>query len=171
MWNYFDDQEAKNKKIAGDKYNKKTIYFLNVKITIWRQIIERAKNPKMLDIFNEAFDEFLQAGWEYLGQDLIELQTKEAKEEYKMFKLLLSQIPDKTKKTRRGGKKHKKNKQAAEEEELDQLSSLRCIDCDDDVRTKTAFWSCQKCSLNTCCECCNNNNGYVLCSSCYEEEE
>jgi hypothetical protein len=99
-----------------NKYNKKTIYFLNVKITIWTQIIERAKNPNMLDIFNDAFNEFLQAGWEYLGQEQIELQSKEAKEEYKMFKLLLSQIPDKKKKTRRGGKKHKKNKQAAEEE-------------------------------------------------------
>jgi len=109
---FADDQEAKNKKIAGDKYNKKTIYFLNVKITIWTQIIERAKNPNMLDIFNDAFNEFLQAGWEYLGQEQIEFQSKEAKDEYKMFKLLLSQIPDKKKKTRRGGKKHKKNKQA-----------------------------------------------------------
>jgi hypothetical protein len=113
---FADDQEAQNNKIAMNKYNKKTIYFLNVKITIWTQIIERAKNPNMLDIFNDAFNEFLQAGWEYLGQEQIELQSKEAKEEYKMFKLLLSQIPDKKKKTRRGGKKHKKNKQAAEEE-------------------------------------------------------
>jgi len=107
-----DNPEQKALMDIQDKYYKKVAYLLDIKITIWTQIIERAKNPNMLDIFNEAFDEFLQTGWEYMGQENIEEETKDAKDEYKMFKLLLSQIPDKKKKTRRGGKKHKKNKQA-----------------------------------------------------------
>jgi len=107
-----DNPEQKALMDIQDKYYKKVAYLLDIKITIWTQIIERAKNPKMLDIFNEAFDEFLQASWSYMGQENIEEETKDAKDEYKMFKLLLSQIPDKKKKTRRGGKKHKKNKQA-----------------------------------------------------------
>lgn len=111
------NSQAKELQTRQMNYYDKCIAILDLKITIWTQIIEREKNPKMLDLFNETFNEFLQAGWEYLGQEDIEQQSKDALDEYKMFKLLLSQIPDKIKKTRRGGKKHKKkNKQAAEEE-------------------------------------------------------
>ena len=113
----FDSNNIKELQTRQNNYYEKCIAILDLKITIWTQIIERKKNPKMLDLFNETFNEFLQAGWEYLGQEDIELQSKEAIDEYKMFKLLLSQTPDIVKKTRRGGKKHKKkNKQAAEEE-------------------------------------------------------
>ena len=108
-----DNPEQKALMDTQDKYYKKVAYLLDIKITIWTQIIERAKNPNMLEVFNEAFDDFLQASWA-LGQENIKEETEHALEEYKMFKLLLSQIPDKKKKTRRGGKKHKKNKQEEE---------------------------------------------------------
>tara|TARA_R110000823_G_scaffold162316_1_gene294061 strand:- start:1132 stop:1695 length:564 start_codon:yes stop_codon:yes gene_type:complete len=45
-----------------------------------------------------------------------------------------------------------------------------CIDCNDDVRTKEAFWGCQICGLNTCEECCQNDHGYVRCAGCVEKE-
>ena len=44
----------------------------------------------------------------------------------------------------------------------------RCIDCNDDVRTKEAFWGCEICGLNTCEECCENDDGHVLCAGCAE---
>ena len=47
----------------------------------------------------------------------------------------------------------------------------RCIDCDDDVRTKEAFWGCEICGLNTCEECCDNDDGYVRCAGCVEKED
>ena len=56
------------------------------------------------------------------------------------------------------------------EKELSQLDPRRCIDCDDDVRTKT-FWGCEVCGLNTCEECCENDDGYVMCAGCVREKE
>ena len=44
-----------------------------------------------------------------------------------------------------------------------------CIDCNDDVRTKEAFWGCQICGLNTCEECCQNDHGYVRCAGCVKK--
>lgn len=97
------------------KFLKKSKHLCNVKQVAWKQIVEQEKNPNMLNIINEAIDEFLQAAWSHCGQDNIEDESKHAIEEFDMFKRLLNVTPDKTKKTRRGGKKHKKNKQAEEE--------------------------------------------------------
>ena len=54
----------------------------------------------------------------------------------------------------------------SESESESDLDLRRCIDCDDDVRTKSAFWGCEKCGLNTCEDCCFNDDGYVLCAGC-----
>ena len=54
------------------------------------------------------------------------------------------------------------------EDEEDHLDARRCIDCDDDVRTKEAFWGCEICGLNTCEECCENDDGHVMCAGCVE---
>ena len=51
---------------------------------------------------------------------------------------------------------------------MDYLDARRCIDCNDDVRTKEAFWGCEICGLNTCEECCENDDGHVLCAGCVE---
>jgi len=51
---------------------------------------------------------------------------------------------------------------------MDYLDARRCIDCDDDVRTKKAFWGCEICGLNTCEECCENDGGHVMCGGCVE---
>ena len=56
-----------------------------------------------------------------------------------------------------------------EDEELDIFDPNRCIDCDDDVRKKSAFWGCEQCGLTACVDCCNNDNGYVLCAKRFEE--
>ena len=50
------------------------------------------------------------------------------------------------------------------------MSSFSCIDCCDDVRKKI-FWGCEECGLNTCVDCCNNDNGFVLCKCCSEDSE
>ena len=51
---------------------------------------------------------------------------------------------------------------------MDHLDARRCIDCNDDVRTKEAFWGCEICGLNTCEECCENDDGHVMCAGCVE---
>ena len=106
------DPEAKARSVDTDRYLKKSSHFLNIKIQIWNQLIAREKNPKMLDLFNDALNEFLFAGWIALGQEYVAEDSQHAKEEYKTIKMILERLPDKVKKTRRGGKKHKnKNKQ------------------------------------------------------------
>ena len=78
----------------------------DVKIKAWDQILNNSKDKNMLDKINEAMDEWLQASWAYLGQaDIIE-ESKNAKDEYDMFKIILATV--KNKPCRRGGKKHKK---------------------------------------------------------------
>lgn len=57
------------------------------------------------------------------------------------------------------------------DQEEDDLSPFRCIDCDEDVRTKKAFWGCEVCGLNTCEECCENDYGYVMCAGCVREKQ
>lgn len=106
------DPEAKARSVDTDRYLKKSSHFLNIKIQIWNQLIAREKNPKMLDLFNDALNEFLFAGWMVMGQEYVVEDSQHAKEEYKTIKMILERLPDKVKKTRRGGKKHKnKNKQ------------------------------------------------------------
>jgi len=105
---FHDDPEKKEQVKLKMDYYKSVIKMLTLKITIWTQITEGAKNPKMLDLFNEALNEFLMAGWDYLGQEKIAEEGQDAKQEYEMFKKLLGLLPDKKKRNRRGGKKHKK---------------------------------------------------------------
>ena len=105
----FKDEPERNEQLKLKlDYSKAIIKIVTLKITIWTQVIEGAKNPKMLDLFNEALNEFIMAGWAYGGQAKIVEEGEEAKLEYEMFKRVLGAIPDKKKKTRRGGKKHKK---------------------------------------------------------------
>ena len=103
-----DEPEKKEKLKLKMDYSKAIIKILTLKITIWTQVIEGAKNPKMLDLFNEALNDFIMAGWAYLGQEKIAEESQDAKLEYEMFKRVLGAIPDKKKRNRRGGKKHKK---------------------------------------------------------------
>lgn len=85
------------------------IKWLDVKIKAWNQLINKSKDKKLIDEINVALDEWLQASWHYLGQENIKEDSKNAKDEFEMFKRLLAITPNK--KTRRGGKKHrKKNK-------------------------------------------------------------
>lgn len=100
----------------ADRHFKTSAYFISIKIQIWKQLIERAKNPNMLDILNDALNKFLIAGWSYLSQENLVSESQLAKEEYKMFKMILNALPDKPKKPRRrGGKKHKKNNKQEED--------------------------------------------------------
>jgi len=48
----------------------------------------------------------------------------------------------------------------------------RCIDCDEDFKqTKKSFWGCEECGLNTCEECCENDDGYVMCAGCVRKQK
>ena len=43
-----------------------------------------------------------------------------------------------------------------------------CIDCFTDLQKKV-FWGCEECGMSTCVDCCNNDDGFVLCNCCWEE--
>ena len=82
---------------------------MEIKIMAWNQFINYAKDENMLDRINESMDNWLQKGWLYFGQEHIQSESKNAMDEFKMFKFMMTSIPNKTKKPRRrGGKKHKK---------------------------------------------------------------
>jgi len=92
--------------ITCKKFNDAANYKTIITIKAWEQIRNNRKDKNILDKINEATYEFLQAGWEHCGQANIVSQGNMAKEEYNMFKFLLSRT--KNKPCRRGGKKHKK---------------------------------------------------------------
>ena len=93
-----------------NNYYEKTVIWLDTKIKAWGQVLNKRKDKNMLDKINEAMDEWLQASWIYFGQGNIVEESKTAKEEYEVFKIVLGLT--KNKPTRRGGKKHKKKKVA-----------------------------------------------------------
>jgi len=96
--------------IAFENHHNAVIKWLDVKIKAWKQIANKNKDKKLIDEINEALDEWLQTSWDYIGQEHIEEDSRNAKDEFEMFKKLLEITPNK--KTRRGGKKHrKKNKE------------------------------------------------------------
>ena len=103
--------------VKQDNYHKAVIKLINTKIMAWEQFVNYEKNENILDLINETMDEWLQTGWLYFGQDKLKEESEDAIDEYQMFKILLSQIPNKPKKPRRrGGKKHKKKKQSVWDE-------------------------------------------------------
>jgi len=89
--------------------------FTELKISFWKQFLTKKVRPTLLEELNEALTEWLEASWEYFGQEKIKEDSESAKEEYKMFKQMF-EICEKLgvcekkekKKTRRGGKKHRK---------------------------------------------------------------
>ena len=104
------------KKIHDEHYTA-VILYMETKIRAWQQFINYEKDENILDKLNETMDEWLQKGWHYFGQKHIVEESKNAIDEYNMFKKLLNQIPNKPKKPRRrGGKKHKKNKESVWDE-------------------------------------------------------
>ena len=90
--------------------------FTELKISFWKQFLTKKVRPTMLEEMNAALTEWLEASWEYFGQENIKEDSENAKDEYKMFKKMFEMCEkeeekeEKTekKKTRRGGKKHRK---------------------------------------------------------------
>ena len=92
--------------ITCKKFYTAAEYKTIITIKAWEQIRNNRKDKNILDNINEAIDEWLQAGWAHCGQAKIVSQSQMAKDEFNMFKFLLSRT--KNKPCRRGGKKHKK---------------------------------------------------------------
>ena len=101
----YKDKIAETKLLVNAHYDT-TQRWCDIKIKAWRQIFDNRKDKNMLDKINEAMDEWLQSSWSYFGQSDIIEESKNAKDEYEMFKIILANV--KNKPTRRGGKKHKK---------------------------------------------------------------
>jgi len=101
----YKDKIAETKLLINAHYDT-TQRWCDIKIKAWGQIFDNRKDKNMLDKINEAMDDWLQSSWAYFGQaDIIE-ESKNAKDEYEMFKIILATV--KNKPSRRGGKKHKK---------------------------------------------------------------
>ncbi len=90
------------------KQFKATKAFTELKISFWKQYLTKKVRPTMLEELNASMTEWLEAGWAYLGQEDIQAQSENAKQEYQMFKIMFSRCEQQKKKTRRGGKKHRK---------------------------------------------------------------
>ncbi len=90
------------------KHFQTTKAFTELKISFWKQYLTKKVRPTMLEELNASMTEWLEAGWAYLGQEDIQAQSENAKQEYQMFKIMFSRCEQQKKKTRRGGKKHRK---------------------------------------------------------------
>ena len=91
-----------------DEYYQALFKFLNQKILFFNQYKNKKFDKDMLIKLQEYMDEWLNSGWNYLGQENIEADSKNAKDEFEFFKTIITAYETKNKKTRRGGKKHKK---------------------------------------------------------------
>ena len=117
-------EKQKEDKLQIEKFYKASDVFIVHKIDYWKQYLSGEMKSDMLEKMNETMTEWLELGWAYLGQEGIEEESKLAKEEFEMFKRMISckdikiVEPEKPakKKTRRAGKRHKKNKTKVEEE-------------------------------------------------------
>ena len=93
---------------AHTKQFQATKSFTELKISFWKQYLTKKVRPTMLEELNAALTEWLEASWEYFGQENIKEDSENAKDEYKMFKQMFEMCEKEKKKTRRGGKKHRK---------------------------------------------------------------
>jgi len=132
-----------------NNYYDATDNWLKVKLKAWNQILNYKKDKNMLDQINEAMDDWLQTAWVYFGQKDIEQQSRDAKDEYEVFKILLGQTPNK--KTRRGGKKHKKKKT------MPPKCAEECCDC---FAAKNEYYPDS-----------DGDEYWTLCEKCYEKDQ
>ena len=96
--------------MIGDKSKSKTcleyyeisIDYIKSKRRFWSQYRDKSMDKNALDIIQDKMDLWLQKAWEYLGMEQIEKDSKDAKEEFQLFKLMYESTP---KKTRRKKKK------------------------------------------------------------------
>ena len=91
-----------------DEYYLALSKFLDQKIRFFGQYKNKQFDKDMLIKLQEYMDEWLNSGWNYLGQDKIETDSENAKDEFQFFKTIITAYEIKNKKTRRAGKKHKK---------------------------------------------------------------
>ncbi len=99
----------KAKKIEDHTHHFQTTKaFTELKISFWKQYLTKKVRPTLLEELNAALTEWLEASWEYFGQENIKKDSENAKDEYKMFKKMFEMCEKEKKKTRRGGKKHRK---------------------------------------------------------------
>ena len=108
--------EQEKKIEAHTKQFQATKALMDLKISFWKQYLTKKVRPTLLEELNAGLTEWLEASWEYFGQENIKEDSENAKDEYKMFKQMFEMCEkeeekeEKTekKKTRRGGKKHRK---------------------------------------------------------------
>ena len=100
--------EQEKKIEAHTKQFQATKVLMDLKISFWKQYLTKKVRPTMLEELNAGLTEWLEASWEYFGQENIKEDSENAKDEYKMFKQMFEMCEKKEKKTRRGGKKHRK---------------------------------------------------------------
>jgi len=92
--------KSKSKTCLG--YYEISIDYLKCKRRFWSQYRDKSMDKNALDIIQDKMDLWLQKAWEYLGMEQIEKDSKDAKEEFQLFKLMYESTP---KKTRRKKKK------------------------------------------------------------------
>ena len=100
--------EQEKKIEAHTKQFQATKALMDLKISFWKQYLTKKVRPTMLEELNAGLTEWLEASWEYFGQENIKEDSENAKDEYKMFKQMFEMCEKKEKKARRGGKKHRK---------------------------------------------------------------
>jgi len=92
--------KSKSKTCLG--YYEICIDYVKCKRRFWSQYRDKSMDKNALDIIQDKMDLWLQKAWEYLGMEQIEKDSKDAKEEFQLFKLMYESTP---KKTRRKKKK------------------------------------------------------------------
>ena len=76
-------------------YYEMCVDFLKCKRRFWSQYRDKSMDKKALDILQDKMDLWFQSSWNYLGMENVKEQSKTAKEEFKLFKLMYETTPNK----------------------------------------------------------------------------
>ena len=81
------DEQTQRYKVRKTFYMCTDVHLVH-KIKFWKQYQTREMEANMLTKMNETMTEWIEAGWEFLGQADIKEKSEDAKEEYNMFKVM-----------------------------------------------------------------------------------
>jgi hypothetical protein len=81
------DEQTQRYKVRKTFYMCTDVHLVH-KIKFWKQYQTREMEANMLTKMNETMTEWIEAGWEFLGQADIKQKSEEVKEEYNMFKVM-----------------------------------------------------------------------------------
>ena len=103
-------EKPESMKICEAYYEALDIHLQN-KLEFWNYCIQGEIPTDMLEKLQESLNDWLETGWAYLGQENIEEESEQAKEEFQMFKGVCKALKPNKSKTKTKAEKRTERRQ------------------------------------------------------------